>query len=259
MVHKLKFIIIVGILCILGTWTSDKVAARMLMREDLEPTGVVTWSVPTNKKIIAFTFDDGPNDIYTPKILEVLEQYGAKATFFMIGFRIQHAPQLVKAVLKKGHEIGNHTMNHVYAQNTPSKKIQNDILEGQKYIEKWSQGPILFRPPGGYINDTVFTTVKQQGGQIILWSWHQDPRDWSNPGVTTIANHIIKNARNGDIVLLHDGGGNRRQTVEALKIILPNLQEKGFQFVKVSDLLKYKQSKYHRYTTKNTHNTCTKR
>ncbi|WP_436628205.1 polysaccharide deacetylase family protein [Bacillus thuringiensis] len=243
MIRKLKFIIITGILCTFGTWTSNKVAARMLMREDLEPTGMVTWEVPTNKKIIAFTFDDGPNDIYTPQILEVLEQYDAKATFFMIGFRIQQAPQLVKTVLNNGHEIGNHTMNHVYAQNKSPKKIQNDILEGQKYIEKWSKSPLLFRPPGGYINDTVLTTVKQQGGQIVLWSWHQDPRDWSNPGVHTIANHVIKNARNGDIVLLHDGGGNRRQTVAALKIILPNLQEKGFQFVKVSDLLKYKRSK----------------
>ncbi len=158
MVHKLKFIIIVGILSTIGTRTSNKVAARMLMREDLEPTGIVTRDVPTNKKII--------------------------------GFRIQQAPQLVKTVLNKGHEIGNHTMNHVFAQNTPLKMVQKDILEGQKYIEKWNKDPLLYRPPGGYINYTVFTTVKQQGKQIVLWSWHQDSRDWPNPEVTAIANHV---------------------------------------------------------------------
>ncbi|MBZ3765904.1 polysaccharide deacetylase family protein [Bacillus cereus] len=88
----------------------------MLMREELEPTGIVTWGVPMDKKIIAFTFDDGPNVIYTPKILEVLERYDAKAPFFMIGFRMQREPQLVQDVLKKGHEIGNHTMN-LYVTN----------------------------------------------------------------------------------------------------------------------------------------------
>lgn len=116
----------------------------MLMKEDLESTGIVTWDVPMDKKIIAFTFDDGPNIIYTPKILEVLERYDAKSTFFMIGFRMQQEPQLVPDVLKKGHEIGNHIMNHLYAQNSTSQKIQQDILDGQKYIEKWSKDPLLF-------------------------------------------------------------------------------------------------------------------
>lgn len=238
--NKLKILMITGILCSIGIFPSNKVAARMLMREDLEPTGIVTWDVPVNKKIIAFTFDDGPNAIYTPEILEVLKRNDAKATFFMIGFRMQNEPQLVQAVLKKGHEIGNHTMNHLYARNSTSKKIKNDILEGQKYIEKWGKSPLLFRPPGGYVNEIVFKTVKEQGGHIVLWSWHQDPRDWSNPGINTIVNHVIKNARSGDIVLLHDGGGNRNQTVEALKVILPTLKKRGYRFVTVSELLQYK-------------------
>ncbi len=238
--NKLRILMISSILCSITICSSNKVAARMLMRENLEPTGIVTWDVPMDKKIIAFTFDDGPNVIYTPKILEVLERYDARATFFMIGFRMQREPQLVQDVLKKGHEIGNHTMNHLYARNSTSQKIQKDILDGQKYIEKWSKDSFLFRPPGGYVNETVFTTVKQQGGHIVLWSWHQDPRDWSSPGVNKIANHVIKNARGGDIVLLHDGGGNRNQTVEALKVILSTLKKQGYRFVTVSELLQYK-------------------
>lgn len=131
-------------------------------------------------------------------------------------------------------------MNHLYARNSTSEKIKNDILERQKYIEKWGGNPLLFRLPGDYANEIVFKTVKEQGGHIVLWSWHQDPRDWSNPGVNTIANHVIKNAQSGDIVLLHDGGSNRNQTVEALKVILPALKKRGYRFMTVSELLQYK-------------------
>lgn len=242
MIRKLKFAMITSILCTLSLYPTDDAEARTLVRKDLEPTGMVTWEVPMNKKIIALTFDDGPSVTYTPQILELLEKYDAKATFFMIGFRIEKSPQLVQEVLNKGHEIGNHTMNHFYAREaSSSQKIEADILEGQKYIEKWQKSPVLFRPPGGYVDDKVLATVKQQGGQIVLWSWHQDPRDWSSPGINKISNHVLKNARGGDIVLLHDGGLNQQQTVEALKIILPELQKRGFQFVTVSELLQYKQ------------------
>ncbi|COH08713.1 peptidoglycan N-acetylglucosamine deacetylase A [Streptococcus pneumoniae] len=100
--------------------------------------------------------------------------------------------------------------------------------------------PLLFRPPGGYINDAVFKTAKEAGYQTVLWSWHQDPRDWANPGVESIVNHVVKNAKSGDIVLLHDGGNDRSQTVAALAKILPELKKQGYRFVTVSELLRYK-------------------
>lgn len=241
MIRKLSILMIISILCTICLYPLSKVEARMLKRKDLEQTGIVTWDVPVDKKLIAFTFDDGPSVTYTPQILQVLKQYDAKATFFMIGYRMQRFPQVVEMVLNNGHEIGNHTMNHVYAQNVSSQTIKNDILEGQKYIEKWSENSFLFRPPGGYIDDTVLATIKELDEHIVLWSWHQDPRDWSKPGVNHIVNHVMKNASNGDIVLLHDGGSSQQQTVEALKIILPKLKKQGFEFVTVSDLLKYEQ------------------
>ncbi|WP_437438786.1 polysaccharide deacetylase family protein [Bacillus rhizoplanae] len=218
----------------------EHVDAKMLMRKELEPTGYVTWEVPTNEKIMAITFDDGPDPTYTPQILEILRQYNAEATFFMIGFRIQRNPYLIEQVLKEGHEIGNHTMNHLYARSAAGQKLENDILDGKRYLQKWVDKPLLFRPPGGYINESVFKTATEAGYQIVLWSWHQDPRDWSNPGKDKIVNHVLKNAKSGDIVLLHDGGSDRSQTVEALEEILPALQKQGYRFVKVSELLKYK-------------------
>ncbi|MGE7887076.1 polysaccharide deacetylase family protein [Bacillus cereus] len=150
-------------------------------KKDLEPTGIVTWNVPTNQKIIAFTFDDGPDIIYTKMILEILEQYCAKATFFMLGNRMQKYPGLVQLVLNKKHEIGNHTMNHIYANNATSQKIQEDALQGQKQISKYMKGAALFRPAGGYVNQTVLTLAKKNKYQIVFWSWTQDPRDWSSP------------------------------------------------------------------------------
>ncbi len=82
----------------------------------------------------------------TPQILDLLRQYKAEATFFMIGFRVQRNPYLVKQVLKEGHEIGNHTMNHLYASNSSDEKLENDILDGKKFFEKWVKEPLLFRP-----------------------------------------------------------------------------------------------------------------
>ncbi|WP_413789169.1 polysaccharide deacetylase family protein [Bacillus yunxiaonensis] len=237
---KEKCIIIICFIVMLSMIGIEHVDAKMLMRKELEPTGHVTWEVPTNEKIIAITFDDGPDSTYTPEILKILHQYNAESTFFMIGFRVKRNPYLIEQVLKEGHEIGNHTMNHLYARSTAGQRLENDILEGKRYLQKWVDKPLLFRPPGGYINESVFKTATEAGYEIVLWSWHQDPRDWSNPGKDKIVNQVLNNAKSGDIVLLHDGGGDRSQTVEALKEILPALQKQGYRFVKVSELLKYK-------------------
>lgn len=233
-------VIIICLICVVHIFQVDKVEAKMLMRKDLEPTGNVTWEVPNNEKLIAITFDDGPDPTYTPQILNLLHQYKAKATFFMIGFRIQRNPYLVNQVLKEGHEIGNHTMNHLYARDASDEKLKSDILEEKNYLQKWIEKPMLFRPPGGYINDAVLATAKEAGYQIVLWSWHQDPKDWANPGTESIVRHVVTNAKSGDIVLLHDGGSDRSQTVAALTKILPALQKQGYRFVKVSELLRYK-------------------
>jgi peptidoglycan/xylan/chitin deacetylase (PgdA/CDA1 family) len=98
----------------------------------------------------------------------------------------------------------------------------------------------LFRPIGGFINERIVNLAKEQGYTVVLWSWHQDTEDWRRPGVTKIMNKVVHNVRNGDIVLYHDHGGDRSQTVQALKQILPRLQQKGYKFVTVSELLQMK-------------------
>ena len=214
------------------------VNAEMIKRKQTEPTGHVIWEVPKKEKVIALTFDDGPHPVYTPKVLEILKKYDAHATFFHVGYKMTQFPQIVQQVVQGGHELGNHSMTHAYENEVGFERMRNDLIQAEAVIQKYQQNsPKLFRPPGGYIDNNLLKEVQVKGYKVVLWSYHQDPKDWSLPGAQTIAEHVIRHARNGDIVLLHDGGGDRSQTIQALKSILPTLKQQGFKFVTVSELL----------------------
>ncbi|MFY4773619.1 polysaccharide deacetylase family protein [Metabacillus sp. RGM 3146] len=211
----------------------------ILKREDLEKTGRVYWDNRSSGKVISLTFDDGPHPKYTKQILSILKENNIKATFFAIGDKLQNYPDIAERIELEGHEIGNHTMNHVYLYRTKKENILNEINRSEEEIRALQPfGPKLFRPPGGILDWPAFKVIADEGYQIIMWSWNQDPEDWSMPGSGVIASRVIKNVQNGDIILLHDGGGNRKQTVKALKQIIPALKEKGYRFVKVSELIK---------------------
>lgn len=227
-------------ICILSNFYTNTFA-EMIKREQVEPTGQVVWEVPTKKNLIALTFDDGPNPTYTPQILSILEQYQASATFFMIGDRMEQYPQVVQQVVEAGHELGNHSMTHPYQDEVGLKRKTTELTRADQILRKFQPNHRrLFRPPGGYIDDALLQEVVHRGYKVVLWSYHQDIKDWSMPGAKVIAKQVIQNARHGDIVLLHDGGGDRSQTVQALKKILPALKQKGYQFVSVSELLSHK-------------------
>lgn len=231
-------------LCLLITlicscfFTHINASADLIKRKEVEPTGQVVWEVPTPKKVIALTFDDGPDPKYTPQVLELFKQYGGHATFFEIGYRMEQYPEIVEQVVQAGHELGNHSMTHQYENKTGVKYMSLDIIKADQIIQKYQPDRLkLFRPPGGYIDAALLQETKQLGYKVVLWSYHQETKDYALPGAQVIADHIIRNARNGDIVLLHDGGGDRSQTILALKSILPALKQQGFQFVTVSELL----------------------
>jgi polysaccharide deacetylase family sporulation protein PdaB len=216
----------------------------MIKRKEVEPTGQVVWEAHTSKKLIALTFDDGPNPKYTPQVLELLKQYNAYATFFEIGYRMEQYPQIVQQVVQAGHELGNHSMTHQNEKKAGVQSMSIDIINADKIIQKYQPNHLkLFRPPQGYIDNALLNEAQQLGYLVILWSYHQDSKDWSLPGAQVIADHTIGHAKSGDIVLLHDGGGDRSQTVQALKSILPTLKKQGYQFVTLSDLLQYEQTK----------------
>jgi peptidoglycan/xylan/chitin deacetylase (PgdA/CDA1 family) len=212
--------------------------AEMIKRKQVEPTGQVVWDVVTPKKVIALTFDDGPSPTYTPQVLALLKQYNAHATFFQVGNKMERFPNVVRQVVQEGHELGNHSMTHPYENRTGLERMRLEITQADRIIQKYQPNhPKWFRPPGGYIDNVLLEEAIKQGYKVVLWSYHQELKDWSQPGAQVMADHVIRHARNGDIILLHDGGGDRSQTIQALRVILPALKQKGYQFVSVTELL----------------------
>ncbi|THF79600.1 polysaccharide deacetylase family protein [Cohnella fermenti] len=213
-------------------------------RKHYESRGEIVWEVPMDEKLIALTFDDGPDPKTTERILDLLAKYEAKATFFVVGRRAERFPEIVRREALEGHEVANHTYTHMYFNGR--NRLQDIASEmdrtGEKLTEISGQQPRWFRPPGGFYNETVIRMAKERGYTVILWSWHQDTRDWVAPGVGRIVRKVLTNARNGDIVLMHDHVEGSTQTVEALEQILPELSRRGYRMVTVSELMRHGKS-----------------
>ena len=208
-------------------------------RFDYEQTGKAIWDIPTSRPLVALTFDDGPHPIYTEKIMQVLNQYEAKATFFVTGAQVEKLPGVLKELSRHGHEIGNHTYHHFSMGNMSKSVLRAEIKQTEKKIfEVTGVYPRLFRPVEGYYDDVIIETAAEEQYQVIMWSWHQDSRDWANPGVGNIIQNVLPNIHSGDIILFHDAGGKRLQTIQALEVIIPALIEDGYELVTVSDLIK---------------------
>ncbi|MEW9700601.1 polysaccharide deacetylase family protein [Paenibacillus sp. SI8] len=206
-----------------------------------EDRGEVVWEINTDEKVIALTFDDGPHPTYTPQILDLLKQYQAQATFFVVGNKVKLYPDLLKRELEEGHELANHTYSHAYlGGNTNMKK---EINKAEEIIHATTGYRCqLFRPPGGVFNDNLVSVVKKEGYKMVLWSWQLDTKDWSTPGVKRIVDRVLLHSSNGNIVLFHDYVEGPTQTIDALKIILPELTKRGYRFVTVSELLNYRKA-----------------
>lgn len=189
-----------------------------------------------DKKVVALTFDDGPHPKETDKVLDVLQKYNIKATFFIAGKHARWYTNPLIRASKEGHEIGNHTFTHPDISNLNSAQIESEILECEKVlVEITGKKPTLFRPPfGSYRKEELEKIAKKNNYKIVLWTT-VDARDWQNPPASKIASTIIDNAKNGDIILLHDYA--TENTVEALDILIPQMQSKGFKFVTVSELI----------------------
>ena len=189
-------------------------------------------------KSVALTFDDGPHAEYTPKILEILKKYNARATFFVIGKNAKEHPEIVKQSFLEGHEIGNHTYSHPKMNSINSEKVIDEIQKTSQIIEEITgQKPMLFRSPGGYLDDGIINVIEKNDCIPVLWSWRQDTRDWAKPSVESAVNTVLDNLRDGDIILFHDFNTKGSPTPAALEIILPKLIERGYSLVTVSELM----------------------
>jgi peptidoglycan-N-acetylglucosamine deacetylase len=201
------------------------------------------------KKKIVLSFDDGPDPRWTPKVLDILKEKNAPAVFFIIGDPANRWPDILKREYAEGHEIGNHTFTHPKFDEISHTQIRWELNLTQRLIESTlGVKSILFRPPYGidhqpeYAEEVAQLPLAQDMGYLIVGQ-RIDPDDWSMPDgknpmpAKDIVTSILRQADKGNIVLLHDGGGERAQTVAALPQIIDTLRGKGYQFVSVSDLI----------------------
>jgi peptidoglycan/xylan/chitin deacetylase (PgdA/CDA1 family) len=184
-------------------------------------------------KLVALTFDDGPNLKTTPMLLDILKEYGAEATFFVIGQSLEGKEDLLKRMAAEGHEIGSHSYSHAKLTALGAGGLDFELDTASDAIaDITGRRPSLLRPPYGCVNDNLRKAAAGKGFSLILWD--VDPYDWKHRDAKAVSEHIINQASDGDIILLHDIYAT---SVEAARIVIKNLSERGFGFVTVSELL----------------------
>lgn len=189
------------------------------------------YMVHTQEKVVALTFDDGPDPLYTGFMLDVLKEKKVKATFFVLGENAKQNPDLLMRISAEGHEIGNHGYSHSY---TTGQFIRELVRTDEIVYQSIQQHTQFYRPPGGIVSKTILQGVKDKEHILTLWSI--DSNDWQNPGPTRIIRNVVKSSFPGAIILLHDGGEKREQTIQALSSIIDQLRQQGYRFVTVSEL-----------------------
>lgn len=203
--------------------------------------GVVT-NGPRNRPRVALTFDDGPDTVYTPAILDILERLGAPASFYVIGERAEALPEITQRMLAAGGEVGNHAYEDTHLdlrQLPPATMLRSLSRTHEAIVRITGQTPVTFRPPFGFYNAMVLSTANRFGYTTVLWD--VDSNDWQSLSAQQILQNVLPRVRNGSIILMHSGttlpGEDLSGTVEALPTIIADLRQRGFELVTVAELL----------------------
>ena len=207
--------------------------------QPLQATSVSNLVLSKNSektKKVALTFDDGPHPRYTPEILSILAEYGITATFFVIGINALHYPEALDAIVASGCEIGNHTYSHNNLRYASREQVEQEITDCQNEImSRTGRIPTLFRPPEGRFNCYLEDVAASEGFHIILWSI--DTLDWAHTPPKEIVQRVLSQLDHGDIILMHDYTSGKNTTCDALRILIPALLDRGYEFVSVSQLI----------------------
>lgn len=190
-----------------------------------------------DKKVVALTFDDGPTPTITPQVLEILKKNNIKATFFLIGQNLKRFPKIAQQIVADGHALGNHTWHHwrkLMMEFTASHEIEDTAQIMYKVTGVQTS---LFRPPNGFLNNGLVDYALKRKDAVVLWSL--DSEDWRGSGtsVDKLVTRVVERVKPGGIILMHDGGGDRTRTVQALPKIIEQLTNNGYKFVSVPELL----------------------
>lgn len=189
----------------------------------------------TNQKLIAITFDDGPNPYVTPRILDILKTENVKATFFMLARNVKANPNVAKSVVDHGHEIANHSETHANLNKAKKSQIEREVVHSKKIIEETiGVSPTLFRPPYGEYNSVVLDYANKSDQQLIMWS--VDTLDWEHKNKNKTVELAMSRSQSQSIILMHD---IHDTTADALSNLIHRLKNENYQFVTVSELMQY--------------------
>lgn len=220
-------------------------AASAAGYQSMAPTGqwygrTFTGGVRGSKQI-ALTYDDGPNDSHTLKLLEVLAKHNVRATFFMIGRYVQQRPDIAQTVAQAGHVIGNHTFTHPLLIFKSEAQTRTELSDCHKALEDAiGKHSNLFRPPFGGRRPATLRIARELGLKTVMWN--VTGYDWNAPPAATIEKKVTGKIRGGDVILLHDGGhgaigADRSQTVIATENLIRRYKHEGYEFVTVPEML----------------------
>jgi peptidoglycan/xylan/chitin deacetylase (PgdA/CDA1 family) len=186
-------------------------------------------------KVVALTFDDGPWPGQTEQVLAILQRARVRATFFEIGEQVSKRPQLSRMLSDAGMLVANHTATHPNLSKMDARHIDAEILGGETRIRAATgTTPRFLRPPGGDTNRLVWSEASRLKVKVVQWD--VDTEDWQKPHAATIVSRVMMNVRPGSVVLMHDGGGGRSRTIEALPTVIRLLKAEGYRFVTVDQL-----------------------
>ena len=213
--------------CYLGPLQSQATTVLAVKRE------LPVYSVEREDKVISISFDASWGGDQTMGILDLLDEYNAKATFFLVGIWVDKYPELVKEIHDRGHEIGNHSDSHPHMTQISESKMRQELKGMSDKLEAITgERPTLFRPPYGDYNNAVVTVSRAEGYECVQWS--VDSLDWKNRGVQDLITRATKNVQQGDIILFHN---DSQYILDALPTVLKTYQEQGFTLIPVGEIL----------------------
>ncbi|HHV39551.1 MAG TPA: polysaccharide deacetylase family protein [Tepidimicrobium sp.] len=235
---RYRLFVIICVVVVSAVYTSIKVDYE-IVKVFSPKRELPIYSVDTDEKKIAISFDAAWGDEFTRDILDILDKYDIKSSFFLVGFWVDKYPEHVKEIHARGHDVGNHSTNHPYMSKLGEDEILRELGEIEDKIEKLTgEKPILFRPPFGDYNDRLISICRENGYYVIQWD--VDSLDWKELGVQPVVDRVTRNVSAGSIVLFHN---NAKYVSEYLPIVIERLQEEGYEIVPVSELI-YKNNFY---------------
>jgi peptidoglycan/xylan/chitin deacetylase (PgdA/CDA1 family) len=234
--------------CMLAAALTGAVSAAAAVTasyQSMTPTG--QWygrtftGLPHGSRQLALTYDDGPNSLYTPRLLEVLAKHGVHATFFLIGRHVQQCPEMARELVQAGHTVGNHTFTHPLLIFKSEAEIRQELSQCRSALQDAiGQHSNLFRPPFGGRRPAVLRVARDLGLEPVMWN--VTGYDWNAPPAEVIEGKIAKQMRGGDVILLHDGGhkqmgADRSQTVIATDHLITRYKAGGYEFVTIPQMM----------------------